>query len=189
LTVSGRPTSGFFPVVSLSEERTNRDASSDESLLRNWPIEQDNQHPEKIVVLATEKARRDEKRNSNYSGVGRLDVPPLVEAFHNICDRWGLSGAEQQIILGLNGMPVLAERILSGEISLSLPDVNDRISLVVGISLLLGQIYDDDVLAARRWLANPLPQLNGDSPLDHILRGRMSQLYAVRDVIRDFRSL
>jgi uncharacterized protein (DUF2384 family) len=82
-----------------------------------------------------------------------------------------------------------AEELLSGRyLSLS-QDVKDRIGYVVGISVGLGMLFNESIDAELDWLNRPHPKLHNQSPLAHILQGRMAQLIAVSALVDEERAL
>ncbi|MGL1287728.1 MbcA/ParS/Xre antitoxin family protein, partial [Vibrio parahaemolyticus] len=69
-------------------------------------------------------------------------------------------------------------------------DVLERISLVLGIVKALRLLFASDE-AGKRWLraANTDAPFGGHSPLEHMLRGSIADLYAVRRYLDAWRGV
>ena len=110
---------------------------------------------------------------------GRLSGPAL-RAFFNIADRWALTAAERQRLLGTKASTYFKYRRDPAGAKLS-RDTLERISYMLGIYKAL-RILLPRKEAADKWIrsANAAPVFNGRSPLDLMLGGRVSDLYLVR---------
>jgi hypothetical protein len=126
-----------------------------------------------------------EQRQSQY------DVGPIgiVDAFVKVCQYWKLQRDKWPILLGFGQEPWRADLILNGSIRQLWPDIADRMAYVVGISLGLGELFDDDREAEVSWLTTPRPELENRSPMDFMLEGRMKNLIALSDLVLNFRGL
>jgi hypothetical protein len=112
----------------------------------------------------------------------------LLEGLVKTCQRWRLAKRQQAVLLGCSDT-ASAEELLSGRyLSLS-QDVKDRIGYVVGISVGLGMLFNESIDAELDWLNRPHPKLHNQSPLAHILQGRMAQLIAVSALVDEERAL
>jgi hypothetical protein len=113
----------------------------------------------------------------------------LVDAFAKTCQRWHLSSAEQVILLGYMGSEFLGQQLLEG-LFLQLPqDARDRVGHVLGISIGLGALFDEQEQAELSWLMAPRDALRGQSALNFMLEGRMVNLMIVGDMVAHERGL
>lgn len=105
---------------------------------------------------------------------------PALRTFFAIADRWDLSTAERQRLLGLKPSSYFKHRRDPKSARLS-RDTLERISYVLGIYKAL-QILLPRKEAADSWIRrkNAAPVFNGHSPLDLMLAGKVSDLYLVR---------
>ncbi|MBV9271297.1 MAG: DUF2384 domain-containing protein [Candidatus Eremiobacteraeota bacterium] len=105
---------------------------------------------------------------------------PALRTFFNIADRWSLSTAERQRLLGLRASSYFKYRRAPEEARLS-RDTLERISYVLGIYKAL-QILLPRKEAADAWIRNKntAPVFNGHAPLDIMLAGKVADLYLVR---------
>ena len=103
-----------------------------------------------------------------------------LQAFFGICERWGLSAAQQRVLLGnppsSTFYKMRAEQ--SGRLS---HDVLERISYIMGIYKSL-RILLPNVDAAHSWINKPneAPLFGGVSALDKMLQGNVADLCDVR---------
>jgi hypothetical protein len=113
----------------------------------------------------------------------------LVDAFAKTCQRWHLSSPEQVILLGYKGSEFLGQQLLEG-LFLELPqDARDRVGHVLGISIGLGALFDEQEEAELNWLMAPRDALRGQSALNFMLEGRMVSLMIVGDMVAHERGL
>ncbi|WP_342642790.1 MbcA/ParS/Xre antitoxin family protein [Rhodoligotrophos ferricapiens] len=114
---------------------------------------------------------------------------PAVRLFFNLAQRWQLSVGERQILLGGIARQTY-HNWQNGRISVLSRDQLERISLVLGIYKALKLVFAEDD-GAMRWLKSPNHDVPfaGRSPLAHMLRGGMDDLYAVRRYLDAWRGL
>lgn len=105
---------------------------------------------------------------------------PALRTFFRIGDRWSLTTAERQRLLGLKPSSYFKYRRDPDDARLS-RDTLERISYVLGIYKAL-QILLPRKEAADAWIrnANSAAVFNGHAPLDLMLRGKVADLYLVR---------
>jgi hypothetical protein len=102
-----------------------------------------------------------------------------IDAFVKTCQRWHLSPAQQIILLGYKCSEFFGLLILDGLILSPPQDVRDRVGYVLAISVGLGFMFDDSERAELGWLQTPRQAFNENSPLAHMLKGRMENLMEV----------
>ncbi len=115
--------------------------------------------------------------------------PDLIDGFAKLADRWELNQNQQLTLLGLADNPALGRIIIAGTIEPPFRDIQDRVALLLGISISLGEMYDDDRDAELKWLHTPFDGLGRSTPMDLILKGPMVQLVEVHNFLRFLRSL
>jgi len=105
---------------------------------------------------------------------------PALRTFFSIADRWKLSTAERQKLLGLKSSTYFKYQRAAQSARLS-RDTLERISYILGIYKAL-QILLPRREAADTWIRqqNSAPVFNGYSPLHLMLAGKVSDLYLVR---------
>lgn len=113
----------------------------------------------------------------------------LAEGFNNICKRWSLDAFDMAKLLHLEEEIGLSRLILSGQVPPITGDLKDRMALVIGISIGLGELFDDDKDAELQWLNATRSNLGGHSPLKHMLKGNLLNLRDVVDILDDARGL
>jgi hypothetical protein len=117
------------------------------------------------------------------------DMPRgMFDAFVNTCQRWRLEQSARLRLLGFSDHDFLGSQLLVGRVPARTQDVKDRIGYVLAISLGLGTIFNEAAAPELDWLSSAHPKL-GESPLEHILRGRMVHLIAVVDLVGAERNL
>jgi hypothetical protein len=148
-------------------------------------------------VRKAQKAARTERRHPSPSShaarlVGRAKAfkaptPPDhntvsvgMRAFFSIMEKWGLSPEEERTLLGLPGRSTYYnwKRGDVGEVVHGM-DLATRISHVLGIFKGLETIYEEAELADR-WVRRPNDAFNGQSALDRMLAGQVTDLADVR---------
>lgn len=112
----------------------------------------------------------------------------VVEGFTRTCERWGLTRAQQIVLLGYSGNELLAQPILLGRARAS-RDVEDRTGYVLSISIGLGALFDNSVRAELDWLRRPHKDLANTSPMDFMLRGGMFDIVRVNELVQKERGL
>jgi hypothetical protein len=118
-------------------------------------------------------------------------APPqgVMDGFVKTCQRWGLTEAQELLLLGYGDNEFLGLQLLSGRWLRPSQDVKDRVGYVVGISVGLGAIFNEVLEAEVRWLKTVHPRLGGKTPLDYMLGGRMSALMTVSYLVEEERAL
>lgn len=137
-----------------------------------------------------ETARRRQK--SAVPEVWRVAEPKptgLAEGYKKICERWSLNQTEMAMLLHLEEERGLSELILSGQVSPMTGDLKDRMALVIGISIGLGELFDDDKDAELAWLNSRRAQFNGASALQHMLEGDFLHIRQVVELLDRARGL
>jgi len=108
---------------------------------------------------------------------------PALRAFFRIADAWGLSTAQQRTLLGNPPSSTFFKwkKAQAGNLS---RDVLERISYVLGIYKAL-QILFPDASRADAWISRPndAPLFHGQSALDRMLGGNVSDLFVVRQYL------
>ncbi len=108
---------------------------------------------------------------------------PALRTFFQIAKRWGLNVEEQMKLLGLEARSTFFKwkKDLDGHLP---PDTLERISYVLGIYKAL-QILLPDQEAADTWVRRPndAPLFEGRPALQRLLKGKVSDLYVVRQYL------
>lgn len=112
----------------------------------------------------------------------------VVEGFVRTCERWKLSHGEQVILLGYRGDELTAQPVLMGRTRAS-QDVRDRAGYLLSISIGLAALYGDSIDAELAWLSRPHPALQGATPLDVMLDGKMVSMIRVHSLVMAERGL
>jgi hypothetical protein len=108
---------------------------------------------------------------------------PGLRAFANIAEAWGLTVAEQLLLLGIASRSTFFK--WRREPAPRLPrDTLERLSYLLGIYKSL-QILLPDAKAADEWVRRPnaAPLFGGRSALDRMLSGQVADLYVVREYL------
>ncbi len=118
------------------------------------------------------------------------DTPPEaalagagLRAFFRIAERWGLSTAQQRVLLG-NPPPSTYFKWKKQQAGNLPRDVLERISYILGIYKAL-EILLPDPARADGWIKahNAAPLFGGRSALERMLGGNVSDLYVVRQYL------
>jgi uncharacterized protein (DUF2384 family) len=106
-----------------------------------------------------------------------------LRGFFRIAEKWGLSGKEQMVLLGVSSRTTLDNWKKATKVRLS-ADTLERISYVLGMFKAL-QVIFGDTTAAQEWIRRPnrAPLFGGKSALDRMLSGRVADLYRVRQYL------
>ena len=106
-----------------------------------------------------------------------------LRAFANIAERWGLSVAEQQKLLGIASRSTFFKWRREREPRLPM-DTLERLSYLLGIYKAL-QILLPDPRAADEWVRKPnnAPPFGGSSALERMLSGQVADLFVVRQYL------
>jgi hypothetical protein len=101
--------------------------------------------------------------------------------FFGLMDKWGCSVAEQNVLLGSVGNTTYHKYKSLPEVRLS-HDLMERISYLMGIHKSLQIIFSNRVQNAYHWVRKPnqAAPFNGQSALQFMLSGRMTELSDVR---------
>ncbi len=102
-----------------------------------------------------------------------------LKAFFKIAEGWGLTRTQQAKVLG-SGESTIFKWKQTPPTRLS-PDTVERISYILGIYKAL-QILFPEPKRANQWVRKPnqAPLFNGQSALERMLSGNVSDLYEVR---------
>lgn len=101
--------------------------------------------------------------------------------FFGLMEKWGCSTAEQKVLLGSVGNTTYHKYKSLPEVRLS-HDLMERISYLMGIHKSLRIIFSNKVDNAYQWVGKPnqAAPFNGQSALQFMLSGRMTELSDVR---------
>lgn len=113
----------------------------------------------------------------------------LAEGFKNVCERWSIDPFAMAKLLHLEEEIGLSRLILSGHVPPVTGDLKDRMALVIGISIGLGELFDDDKNAELQWLTSARSELSSLSPLEHMLKGDLLNLRDVVELLDNARGL
>ncbi len=113
----------------------------------------------------------------------------LAEGYKNVCERWSVDALGMTKLLHLEEESGLCDLILSGQVPPMTGDLKDRMALVIGISIGLGELFDDDKDGELQWLNSTRSDLGGDSPLDFMLKGAFLNIRDVVDLVDNARGL
>jgi hypothetical protein len=108
---------------------------------------------------------------------------PALRGFFNIAKQWALSEAEQMAILGLKSRSTL-HSWKAGNVSKISRDTLERISYVFGIFKSINILLPIPE-RANAWMRKPnkAPLFNGQTALDRMTSGNVSDLYVVRQYL------
>ena len=107
-----------------------------------------------------------------------------LRAFFNIARDWGLNTGAQMVLLGTPGRSTFFKWKSAPETADLKRDTLERLSYILGIYKAL-QILLPDTTAADAWVKKPntAPLFGGQSALDRMLGGNVSDLVAVRQYL------
>ncbi len=108
---------------------------------------------------------------------------PALRTFFRIADLWALSVEEQMTLLGTTSRSTFFKWKRAKDVTLP-KDTLERISYILGIYKAL-QVLLPDEQAADAWIRKPnaAPPFGGQSALDRMLSGYVSDLYVVRQYL------
>jgi hypothetical protein len=113
-------------------------------------------------------------------GVGTSSIPPALQGFFGIADKWDLTADEQIRLLGSPGRSTFFKWKKEGG---TIPrDTIERISHLLAIFKAL-EILLPDSKAADTWMRKENDYFNGKSALDIMLEGQFSDLLRVRQYV------
>ena len=110
---------------------------------------------------------------------GRPTGPVLF--FEKLLEAWELDEEAGAKLLGFEGTIDLRD-LLRGTVSLRGRDAKDRLRHLLEIDLALNSLFRNED-SIRMWLREPLGELGGESPLDHLLEGSMEHLLRLRQLV------
>jgi hypothetical protein len=113
----------------------------------------------------------------------------LTDGFKKVCERWRLDVDDMARLLHLEDETWLSALILSGKIPPVTGDLKDRMALVIGISIGLGDLFDDSRVGELKWLNSSRSELGSLSPLNCMLRGNLVGIMDVVDLLDHARGL
>ncbi len=119
----------------------------------------------------------------------RQEPKGLAEGYKSICERWSLDILGMAKLLHLEEEIGLCDLVLSGQVPPMTGDLKDRMAMVIGISIGLGELFDDAKDAELQWLTTKRSELGGFSPLEHMLKGDLLNLRDVVDLVDNARGL
>lgn len=102
-----------------------------------------------------------------------------IKAFFNMMKAWGVNNEQARILLGQPGRTTFF-RCKSGKVSRLPHDTLIRISYLLGIYKALQIIYSTDRDYADQWVKRPNSAFGGQSALEHMLGGQVTDLADVR---------
>lgn len=119
----------------------------------------------------------------------RQKLTGLAEGYKNVCERWSLDALRMAKLLHLEEEIGLCDLILFGQALPMTGDLKDRMALVIGISIGLGELFDDDKGGELQWLNSTRSDLGDVSPLEHMLKGDLLNIRDVVDLVDNARGL
>lgn len=106
------------------------------------------------------------------------EAAALSRAIVNLFGRWQLTDAEARALLGEMDQRTW-ERWVVGEIGRSDQELRARMAILIGIHKALRHLFTDPS-RGYAWIRKPNAAFGGESALDVMLRGRMTDLVDVR---------
>lgn len=113
----------------------------------------------------------------------------ICDACAEVCRRRDLGRDRQAALLGYPGDLAAGQRSLNGRLVLQSPDQKDRAKYIVGVSLGLGALFEENIEAEITWLNQPRAKLGNQSPLDYMLEGNMTNLSTVVEMVKRERGI
>ncbi|MCP4315602.1 MAG: hypothetical protein GY789_06170 [Hyphomicrobiales bacterium] len=113
----------------------------------------------------------------------------LTDGYRKICQRWNLNELQTAKLLNLENDLGLCQLILSGQVPPITGDLKDRMTYIIGISVGLGFLFNDDKEAELHWLNMDKEQFDGLSALNHMLDGSFANLLSVVQTVESARGL
>ena len=141
------------------------------------------------VGVEYESATDRKNYTASFSVRSRQRPTGLAEGYKSICQRWSLDALGIVKLLHLEEEVGLCDLILSGHVPPMTGDLKDRMALVIGISIGLGELFDDNKGAELRWLTSDRLELGGVTPLEHMLEGDLLNVRDVVDLVDNARGL
>ena len=103
----------------------------------------------------------------------------LEDGFHAVCKIWMVGEDDKKRLLHFDWP---ADDLIS-------PQQDDYMLSVVGISIGLGDLFNDDDKAEVEWMNTPRDELKGKSALEHMLEGGADNIMDVADLVEHERNL
>ena len=117
------------------------------------------------------------------------EIRGILRVFIETCRRWNLSLEDQVVLLGYRSGDRVGIQVLNGRLRIHSQDIKDRSGYVIAISIGLGILYGESIDAENQWLRRPREILDGRSPLDYMLGGRMINLITINRMVERERGL
>lgn len=111
-----------------------------------------------------------------------IDPKVALGAFFRLAERWKLTNQQARVLLSVPERTFYRWRSAPGTAELD-PNVLERLSLVVSIYADLHRIFGDDNPSADEWLHWPNDYLDGQTPAQRMLGGKMMDVIAVHNVV------
>ena len=188
---SGREKSPV-PVFTLQERSPARPQFTPVGILRAWmKLEGTFVERQSALNVGVEHKFETERKDypTGYLVRSRQKPTGLAEGYKNVCERWSLDDLGMAKLLHLEEEFGLCDLILSGQARPMTGDLKDRMALVIGISIGLGELFDDDKDGEFQWLNSTRSDLSGVSPLEHMLKGDLLNIRDVIDLVDNARGL
>lgn len=114
------------------------------------------------------------------ASAGASRIPVELEAFFGIAERWGLSTEDQIKLLGSPGRSTFFKWKKDGAV---LPaDTTERLSHLLAIWKALRILFTVDE-RGDEWVRRPNEFFDGESALDTMLKGKVVDIYKVRQYL------
>ena len=104
-----------------------------------------------------------------------------VQFFEKLLEEWRLDEESGATLLGFEETSRLRD-LLRGTVSLRGRDTEDRLAYLLDIDFSLSALFRDEE-SIRAWLRQPLEELGGETPLDHLLKGSMENLLRLKQLV------
>lgn len=120
----------------------------------------------------------------------RLVASAALQAFFNLSPHWGLSAAEERILLGSPPESTFFKWKMEKSAARLSRDTLERVSYIIGIYKSLNILLPSQ-RSADEWVRKPnnAPMFNGQSALDRMLAGSIVDLADVRHYLDAQRGL
>ena len=113
----------------------------------------------------------------------------VKKVFAKTCERWRLDEEQQWILLGYTANAGIEWRKLVGKLKELPRDAEQRAGFVIGISLGLSALFQENLEAELSWLNEPRANLEFNSALDYMLEGGMMNLIVVSGMVKRERGI
>ncbi len=156
--------------------------------LAQWRFDLERQGAWNLGIISWHEIEQP-KYPTGYQTSSREKPTGLAEGFKKVCERWSLDALDMAKLMHLEEELGLSGLILSGQIPPLTGDLKDRMAFVIGISIGLGELFNDDKDAELRWLSSARSELGSLSPLEHMLKGDLLNIRDVIDLVDNARGL